>query len=96
MPEYRLTPRAEADLRDIWHFVARDSEKAADALILRILDRLELAAGQPRIGPARPEVGARARTLVEGRYIIIYEPTEYGILAVAVVHGMRNPENWLE
>jgi toxin ParE1/3/4 len=43
--KYRLTPRAEQDLRDIWRTIATENEKAADALILRIFDKLGLAAG---------------------------------------------------
>ena len=95
MGKCRLTPRAEQDLRDIWHSIAPDTEVAADALLTRILDRLELAADQPHMGAARPELRATARILVEGRYVIIYEPTPYGVLAVAIVHGMRDPEHWL-
>ena len=47
------------------------------------------------MGVARPELSATARILVEGRYVIIYEPMPYGVLAVAAVHGMRDPEQWL-
>jgi toxin ParE1/3/4 len=36
-----------------------------------------------------------ARILIEGRYVVIYEPMPYGVLAVAIVHGMRDPDNWL-
>ncbi len=36
-----------------------------------------------------------ARVLIEGRYIVIYEPQMEGILVVAIVHGMRDPEHWL-
>ncbi len=36
-----------------------------------------------------------ARVLIEGRYIVIYEPQLEGILVVAIVHGMRDPEHWL-
>ncbi|SIT58433.1 Plasmid stabilization system (fragment) [Mesorhizobium prunaredense] len=32
-----------------------------------------------------------ARVLIEGRYIVIYEPQMEGILVV----GMRDPEHWL-
>ncbi|MGB3831650.1 MAG: type II toxin-antitoxin system RelE/ParE family toxin [Mesorhizobium sp.] len=95
MANYRLTPRAEQDLRDIWRAVASDSEKAADSLLLRIFDKLELAAGQPHMGSPRPELSATARILVEGNYIVIYEPMRNGILAVAVVHGARDPGLWL-
>jgi len=92
---YRLTPRASQDLRDIWHTIAADNEKAADKLLMRIFERLELAAQHPRMGGARPELSATARVLVEGRYIVIYEPQPDGVVVVAIVHGMRDPEHWL-
>jgi toxin ParE1/3/4 len=92
---YRLTPRAAQDLRDIWNIIAIDNEKAADKLLMRIFDRLELAAQHPKMGTARPELSVTARVLVEGRYIVIYEPRADGVLVVAVVHGMRDPEHWL-
>lgn len=95
MTSYRLTPRAEQDLRDIWNTIAPDNETAADALLLRIFGKLDLAAGQPQMGVARPDLSPTARILVEGRYIVIYEPMPYGILAVAIVHGMRDAEAWL-
>ena len=95
MAKYRLTPRAEQDLRDIWHSITGNNEAAADSLLTRILGRLELAAGQPHMGAARTELSATASILVEGRYVIIYEPMPYGVLAVAIVHGMRDPEHWL-
>jgi plasmid stabilization system protein ParE len=36
-----------------------------------------------------------ARVLIEGRYIVIYEPKLEGVLVGAIVHGMRDPEHWL-
>ncbi|MER8654174.1 type II toxin-antitoxin system RelE/ParE family toxin [Mesorhizobium sp. M0847] len=95
MASYRLTPRASQDLRDIWHTIAADNENAADRLLMRIFERLELAAQHPKMGSARPELSATARVLVEGRYIIIYEPQPDGVIAVAIVHGMRDPDHWL-
>ncbi|MBZ9674250.1 type II toxin-antitoxin system RelE/ParE family toxin [Mesorhizobium sp. ES1-1] len=95
MARYRFTPRASQDLRDIWQTIAIDSEKAADKVLLRIFDRLELASQHPNMGTARPELSATARVLVEGRYIIIYEPQPDGLLVAAIVHGMRDPEHWL-
>lgn len=55
----------------------------------------ELAATQPLMGAPRPELSPTARILVQGRYIAIYEPRPDGVLIVAVVHGMRDPESWL-
>lgn len=47
------------------------------------------------MGVARPEIAPAARLLVEGRYVILYEPTPEGVLIVAIVHGMRDPARWL-
>ncbi|WP_352735763.1 type II toxin-antitoxin system RelE/ParE family toxin [Mesorhizobium sp. M0460] len=91
----RLTPRASQELRDIWHTIAIDNEKAADKLLMRIFDKLELTAQHPKMGTARPELSPTARVLIEGRYIVIYEPQPEGVLVVAIVHGMRDPEHWL-
>ncbi|MBZ9771825.1 type II toxin-antitoxin system RelE/ParE family toxin [Mesorhizobium sp. CO1-1-8] len=95
MARYRFTPGASQDLRDIWHTIAADNEKAADKLLMRIFDKVELAAQHSRMGAARPDLSATARVLIEGRYIVIYEPQSDGVLVVAIVHGMRDPEHWL-
>lgn len=91
----RYTPRAEADLFEIWLAVARDNERAADALITRIVDKIELAADLPYMGVARPELGAHARILIEGRYVVIYQPGPPVLSVIAVVHGRSDPETWV-
>ncbi len=81
MGEVRLTPRAESDLFEIWASIAPDNIRAAE---------------QPQMGAPRPELSATARILVHGRYVAIYEPQADGVLLVAIVHGMRDPESWLK
>ena len=95
MGKVRLTPRAEADLFDIWATIAADNVHAADLLVTRIMRKAALAADHPHMGAARPELSATARILVEGRYLAIYEPRPDGVLLIAVVHGMRDPDSWL-
>lgn len=95
MAKYVLSPRAEQDIRAIWQAIAPDNEAAADALLKRFLEKAELAADQPEMGTLRPELSSTARILIEGNYILIYEPMPYGILVVAVVYGGRKPESWL-
>lgn len=75
--------------------IARDNEPAADNLVRRFLERADLAATQPNMGTPRPELSPTARLLIEGNYVLIYEPMDYGILLIAIVHGGRNPDNWL-
>lgn len=95
MAEARLSPRAELDIRGIWYNIAVDNEPAADALLRRMLEKADLAASQPNMGVARPELSPTARILIEGNYILIYEPTAYGILVITIVHGGREPESWV-
>ena len=95
MAEYRLSPLAEQDIREIWQAIAPEDERAADRLLLRIFDKLDLTLSQPKMGAPRPELSPTARILIEGNYIIIYEPMPYGLLVVAVVYGGRDSENWL-
>lgn len=75
--------------------IAADNEPAADRLMDRFFDQFERAACFPEMGVARPEIAPSARLLVEGRYVILYEPTPEGVLIVAIVHGMRDPARWL-
>jgi toxin ParE1/3/4 len=95
LAEARLTPRAEDDLYSIWSFIADQNLTAADMLVRRLLDKAQLAAEYPMIGVARPELSASARVLLEGRYVIIYEPADYGMSVIAIVHGMRDPAGWM-
>jgi plasmid stabilization system protein ParE len=92
---YKLTPRAQQDLRDIWFNIAAENEPAADNLLNRLFEKFQLVALHPEMGPARPEIAATVRLIIEGRYIAIYEPAPYGILIIAIVHGMRDPSQWL-
>ncbi len=95
MTKYVLSPRAEQDIRDIWREIAQDNEPAADDLVYRLFNKFELASTQPQMGAARPELSQTARILIEGSYIVIYEPKPDGVFIVAVVYGGRNPVNWL-
>lgn len=91
----RYTPRAEADLFEIWSMIAQDNERAADNLVRRIAHKAMLAADMPHMGAARAELGPNARILIEGHYVVIYEAEPDGVAIIAVVHGMRDPESWM-
>lgn len=95
MAKLTLTPRAENDLYEIWGTIAADNIRAADGVFNKIMSKARLAAENPYMGVARPELSATARILVTGLYVTIYEPQPEGVLVVAIVHGMRDPESWL-
>ncbi|AUW46442.1 type II toxin-antitoxin system RelE/ParE family toxin [Rhizobium leguminosarum] len=96
MAKYKLSPRAQRQMRDIWRNIAVDNEPAADRLLQKLFDKFELVAANPEMGPARPEISPAARLVIEGRYIAVYEPTNYGAEIVVVVHGAREPATWID
>ena len=83
------TPRASADLDDIWLHVALDNPLAADRLIDRIVARCRRLAEHPHLGPARPEIAPEARVLVVGDYLALYRVVGADAEIVRVVHGAR-------
>jgi toxin ParE1/3/4 len=89
MARFTRRPRAEADLLEIWLYVAQDSVSAADRLLDRIEAQCRLLADNPRLGRARPEIAPDARAWVVGRYLVLYREQNDGIEVVRVVHGAR-------
>jgi plasmid stabilization system protein ParE len=51
----RLAPEAEAELDDIWYYIAKESGsiEIADRLIDALTDRFFLLATYPHVGPPR-------------------------------------------
>ena len=84
-----LTPQAQEDAIDIWLYVAADDPRAAD----RIANAIERAylrlARNPKLGPARPDIGRELRYLRAGRYLILYRIVEGAVEVVRIVHGAR-------
>lgn len=95
MAKYVLSEKAENDIFEIWTAISEKNEDAADRLVMKIIDKLELAAELPNMGAARPEINKDARILIVGSYIILYKPMPYGLRVAAVVYGSRDPETWL-
>ena len=58
MAAVRWTQRARDDLRDIHDFIARDSPRAAEALVERLLTATERLAAFPESGRVVPEFPA--------------------------------------
>jgi toxin ParE1/3/4 len=90
MPIVRRRDEARDQLEDIWLYIARDKDAAAD----RLLDRIDAAlfdlADRPMMGRARPELAPELRSFVVGSYVLFYRPQPDGILLVAVLHGSRD------
>ena len=90
MAAVRWTRRARDDLRDIHDFIARDSPRAAEALVERLLTATERLAVFPESGRVVPEYPALGyREIIVSSYRVLYQLADNIVWITAVVHGRR-------
>lgn len=90
---HRVAPEAEADLGEIWYYVATQSGsiQSADRLIDLLTDRFLLLANHPRIGRRRDEnLRPDLRSFAVGEYLILYRIEGEFALILRVIHGSRD------
>jgi toxin ParE1/3/4 len=95
---YCLLPSAEAELDDIWLYVARASGsiEIANRLIDAITDRLFLLGQYPQMGRRRDhDVRPGLRSFPAGEYVIIYRVEGADSLILHVIRGSRDIEGLL-
>ena len=85
-----LTHTAEADLAEIWAFIAEDSDKAADRFIDAIYDHAKGLLIHPETGSDRSEFAPELRASFFRRYAIYYTFDARQIVIVRVAHGARD------
>jgi len=85
-------PQAEADLIEIWTYIAQDSLASADKLLDEIDEKSQTLARSPFIGKACDELGPKIRSFPIGNYVLFYQPIEDGIEIIRVLHGARDIE----
>ena len=100
MSGYALTPRAEADVFEIWSYIAERNEDAANRVEQAIYDACAFLAENPLCGHSRPDLTARAVrfwTLSRYRnYSVIYRPDTAPLQIIAVLHGKRDIQRVLK
>jgi len=62
MPRVTRRPLAEADILEIWDYIADDSLAAADRWVDRLDEQFRLLAAQPMMGRARDELAPGVRS----------------------------------
>ena len=90
MPRVARRPLAEADILEIWDYIADDSLAAADRWVDRLDEQFRMLAAQPMMGRAREELAPGVRSFPFGRYVVFYMPLNDGIDVVRVLHGARD------
>ena len=94
-PRHRLTSRAEADLRDIWLYIAADSVDAADRMVDRFTETFETLVKHPEVGTPMEQFRSGLRCFSVGGYVVFYTGTDEGIEVFRVLHGSRHFEDLL-
>jgi plasmid stabilization system protein ParE len=86
-----VSPKAQEDLFEAWEFVAADKVSAADRLMGRIEDAIELLRRMPGAGHRRKDVrDPRYRCWPVRPYVIVYRYNDEALTVVRVLHGAMN------
>jgi toxin ParE1/3/4 len=91
---FRLSAEAEAELDDIWLYLARESGsiKLASRVVENITERFWLLARYPYLGRARDEdLRPSLRSFRADDYVIIHRiEADDAVLILHVIHGSRD------
>ncbi len=90
MPRILKNPEAEADLDEIWLFIARDDPAQADRFLDRIEEQCQIIARNSGIGTLCEELAPSLRRFTLGAYLIFYLEIKGGIQLVRILQGSRN------
>jgi toxin ParE1/3/4 len=85
-----ISPQAEADLSDIWHYIAEDNLEAADRVIAKIKQIIANLSNSPKMGHCRDNFSRGLRSVPVGRYLIFYREIKERLEVVHVLHGARD------
>ena len=92
MSGFLLHPAADADLDEIWEYIAEDNIDAADRLLEEFQNAIGTLVSFPRSGHVRPDLSSRlVRFQVVREYLIAYVPDSNPMVVLAFLHGRRNP-----
>lgn len=87
-----ITPLAEADITEIWEYIASDSPEAAAGFIVELTRQAETLAVFPErcsLIPENEQLGTRYRHLIYGNYRTIFRISGKTVYVLRVIHGAR-------
>lgn len=92
----RISARAEADIRSIAAWIARDSEQSALKWADDLHEKIMAMADTPGIGTDRSYLRRGLRSVPFGNYLIFFKSTRNGVHVVRVIHGSQNYRRFFE
>ena len=87
-----ITPSAEADIAEIWDYIAQDSLVQANAFIDALKTQVKLLEQFPERCSLIDEndiLGTKYRHLLHGSYRMIFRISRHTVLILRIVHGAR-------
>ena len=93
MSQLRISPRASADLIEIWSYIADDSVANADAFVDKLYQTILALGRQPGSGRQREELAPGIQSFPVGRYIIFYRAVKKRLRGYVCYMSPRDIEN---
>lgn len=91
MKNFTVSPRAKADLNEIWTYLAEHTEHSvADRVLKQIRETIRMVGRQPGIGSRVGDRSPGLRFVLAGKYVVFYENQTHLPRIRRVMHGARD------
>ncbi|HNV56145.1 MAG TPA: type II toxin-antitoxin system RelE/ParE family toxin [Smithellaceae bacterium] len=87
-----ITATAEADIAELWDYIAQDNPDAATSFILQLEEQIASLEQYPERCPLIPEnefLDRSYRHLLFGNYRTIFKMIDTQVIILRVIHGAR-------
>ena len=85
-----ITDPAEADLENIWRWIARTHPLNGARYVAKLRDRAESLAGLPRKGRPRDDIAAGCRALTMDFFLIVYRIRDDTVEVLRIIDGRQD------
>lgn len=91
MKDFIISPRADADLNEIWTYLAERAKlSTADRVLDEIYQVFAMVGRQPEIGSRVGDRSPGLRFVMAGNYVVLYENQTHLPRIRRVIHGARD------
>jgi toxin ParE1/3/4 len=84
------TDSAERDIEDVLTYLSEHSLPAAQRFVAELDARCRLLPSQPFTGRPRDDLLPGLRSVVVGKYLVFFVPTDDEVVVRRVIHGARD------
>ena len=95
MSRFEVSRAARMDIDEIVDYVAVERPTAARRLFKQFQTTFEFLADRPQVGEDLSRLIVGLRRFTTSRYVVYFEPTQFGVCIVRVFDGARDHENLL-